>query len=68
MPRSDVAGDEEVLFTDTVVVDEAGASVVTAVVVWGTTDNKSWRASQCPLLFNGDYSPKACFNSIIDGL
>ena len=41
---------------------------VTAVVVWGTTDNKSWRASQCPLLFNGDYSPKACFNSIIDGL
>ena len=41
---------------------------VTAVVVWGTTDNKSWRASQCPLLFNGDYTPKACFNSIIDGL
>ena len=33
MPRSDVSGEEETLFTDTVVVDEAGASVVTAVVV-----------------------------------
>ena len=41
---------------------------VSAVVVWGTTDDKSWRSSQCPLLFNGDYSPKSCFNSIIDGL
>ena len=41
---------------------------ISAVVVWGTTDDKSWRSSQCPLLFNGDYSPKSCFNSIIDGL
>ena len=41
---------------------------ISAVVVWGTTDDKSWRTAQCPLLFNGDYSPKPCFNSIVDGL
>ena len=41
---------------------------VSAVVVWGTTDDKSWRTAQCPLLFNGDYSAKPCFYSIVDGL
>ena len=41
---------------------------VTAVVVWGTTDDKSWRTAQCPLLFNGDYSAKPCFYSIVDGV
>ena len=39
---------------------------VSAVVVWGTTDDKSWRTAQCPLLFNGDYSPKPCFNWIVE--
>ena len=41
---------------------------VSAVVVWGTTDDKSWRTAQCPLLFKGDYSAKPCFYSIVDGL
>ncbi|MBP3800506.1 MAG: endo-1,4-beta-xylanase [Clostridia bacterium] len=41
---------------------------VTAVVVWGTTDDKSWRAKQYPLLFNYDYTAKPCFYSIVDGL
>ena len=41
---------------------------VTAVVVWGTTDDKSWRAKQYPLLFNSDYTAKPCFYSIVDGL
>ena len=41
---------------------------VSAVVVWGTTDDLSWRADRDPLLFNQDYSVKPCFESIVDGI
>ncbi|MDE5945831.1 MAG: endo-1,4-beta-xylanase [Oscillospiraceae bacterium] len=41
---------------------------ISAVVFWGTTDDKSWRASKSPLLFNEDYTAKPAFYSIIDGL
>jgi endo-1,4-beta-xylanase len=41
---------------------------ISAVVVWGTTDDQSWRASSYPLLFNEDYSAKQCFYSIVEGL
>ena len=41
---------------------------VSAVVVWGTTDDLSWRADRDPLLFNADYSVKPCFESIVDGI
>ncbi len=41
---------------------------ISAVVIWGTTDDKSWRAAKCPVLFNEDYTAKPCFYSIVDGL
>lgn len=41
---------------------------ISAVVFWGTTDKKSWRADQLPLIFNGDYTAKPAFYSIVDGL
>ncbi len=41
---------------------------ISAVVVWGTTDDLSWRADRDPLLFNQDYSVKPCFESIVDGI
>ncbi|MCR5540749.1 MAG: endo-1,4-beta-xylanase [Ruminococcus sp.] len=41
---------------------------ISAVVVWGTTDDISWRADRDPLLFNKDYSVKPCFESIVDGI
>jgi endo-1,4-beta-xylanase len=41
---------------------------ISAVVVWGTTDDISWRADRDPLLFNQDYSVKPCFESIVDGI
>lgn len=44
------------------------ADSVSAVVFWGTTDDKSWRASRCPLLFNEDFTAKPAYYSIIDGL
>lgn len=44
------------------------ADNISAVVFWGTTDETSWRASRCPLLFNGDYTAKPAYYSIIDGI
>ncbi|MDO4864855.1 MAG: endo-1,4-beta-xylanase [Ruminococcus sp.] len=41
---------------------------VSAVVVWGTTDDQSWRASKNPLLFNKDYEAKPAYFSIVDGI
>lgn len=41
---------------------------ISAVVIWGTTDDQSWRASRLPVLFNEDYTAKPCFYSIVDGL
>lgn len=41
---------------------------ISAVILWGVTDDRSWRASQQPLLFGGDYMAKPCFFSIVDGI
>ena len=41
---------------------------VSAVVVWGTTDDQSWRASKDPLLFNKDYEAKDAYFKITDGI
>lgn len=38
---------------------------ISAVVFWGTTDDKSWRSSRSPLLFNEDYTAKDSFYSVV---
>ena len=40
---------------------------ISAVVIWGVTDDGSWRAKKCPLLFDADYKAKPAFHSIIEG-
>ncbi len=40
---------------------------ISAVVIWGVTDDASWRANRCPLLFDADYKAKPAFYSIIEG-
>lgn len=40
---------------------------ISAVVVWGITDDGSWRAKQYPLLFDADYKAKPAFYSIVEG-
>jgi len=37
-----------------------------AVQVWGVTDDLSWRASQYPLLFDGQAQPKPAFFAVVD--
>lgn len=44
------------------------ADSISAVVFWGTTDDKSWRAYGYPLLFNEDFTAKPAYYSIIDGM
>ena len=44
------------------------ADNISAVVVWGTTDDKSWRTEKSPLLFNGDFTAKPCYYSITEGM
>jgi len=41
---------------------------VSAVVLWGTTDDASWRANKTPLVFDGSFKAKPAFYSIVDGL
>lgn len=41
---------------------------ISAVILWGVTDPDSWRASQVPLLFDGEYQAKPAFFSIVDGI
>lgn len=40
---------------------------ISAVVFWGTTDDQSWRSERSPLLFDGEYKSKSCFDSIVEG-
>lgn len=34
---------------------------ISAVVFWGTTDDKSWKSSESPLLFDDEYNAKPAF-------
>jgi len=42
------------------------AEHIDAVHTWGVSDNLSWKASQFPLLFDGNRQPKPAFFAIID--
>ena len=44
------------------------ADSVSAVVIWGVTDDTSWRADRIPLIFDENFKAKPAFYSMIDGL
>ena len=51
----------------TILEKKAAGANITAVVIWGLTDNTSWRADCSPLLFGKDISDKKpSFDAVID--
>ena len=43
------------------------ADSVSAVVLWGVTDDTSWRADRTPLIFDKDFKAKPAYYSMIEG-
>lgn len=41
---------------------------ISAVVLWGVTDDQSWRAAKLPLIFDAEYKAKPAYYSIVDGI
>ena len=39
---------------------------ISAVVIWGVTDDQSWRASRVPLLFDENFKAKPAFYAVVD--
>lgn len=52
------------LFSELIATKEAGYPIE-SVTVWGISDTNSWRASELPLLFNGDLSQKDAFRGVV---
>lgn len=48
--------------------NEAGEANVDALILWGTTDDTSWKRGQNPLLFNNDYSKKPAYYGFLDAI
>ena len=44
------------------------ADSISAVVVWGVTDDQSWRATRVPLLFDENFQAKPAYYSIVDNV
>lgn len=45
-----------------------GETEINGVIVWGITDNSSWKSYQNPLLFNNSYGKKPCYYGMLEAI
>lgn len=45
-----------------------GETDINALIVWGITDNSSWKSYQNPLLFTSNYGKKPCYYAFLQAL
>lgn len=66
----DIAGSGEQQAQDYADVTNACLAVeaCNGITVWGVTDKYSWRAEDTPLLFDGNYNPKAAYDAVLQAL
>ena len=48
--------------------NEKGETDINAVIVWGITDNLSWKRGNNPLLFDSEYTKKPCYYGFLNAL
>ena len=48
--------------------NENGDTDINAVILWGITDNSSWKRNQNPLLFNSSYAKKPCYYGFLEAI
>ena len=48
--------------------NEKGTIGITGMIVWGLTDNTSWKSSQNPLLFNSNYAKKPAYYGFLEAV
>lgn len=46
----------------------SGDTEINGVIVWGITDNSSWKSYQNPLLFNNSYGKKPCYYGFLEAV
>ena len=46
--------------------NKSGETDVNAIIVWGITDDTSWKRGQNPLLFNSDFSKKPAYYGVLE--
>jgi len=56
------------LYSDILDACVKNADSISAVIIWGVTDDLSWRAEKVPLLFDGQFQAKPAFYSITDDM
>ena len=56
------------LVTKVLKANKEGQTNINALILWGITDNNSWRRGQYPLLFNDNYGKKPAYYGFLDAI
>ena len=56
------------LITKILKANAAEETEINAIILWGTTDNVSWKSYQNPLLFTSNYEKKPCYYGFLEAI